>query len=126
MLIRCLYALFPLATLALLISCGGPSGLPNALGDCPGDSSVTWSDVEPTFEASCTSCHSVDKSGTERVGAKEAVDYDNADLALNSSGTTPQGTWYQIYARTMPPGSDSVRDPDALLIHEWLSCGGPE
>ena len=54
------------------------------------------------------------------------MDYDNADLAFNSTGTPPQGTWYEIYAASMPPGNDSVPAPDAVLIHEWLSCGGPE
>jgi len=125
MLTRRLCALLPLMTLALLTACGS-GGLPNALSDCPGDSSIAWTDVESIFATNCTSCHSTEKSGSERVGAKEGVDYDNADLAFNSTGTTPQGTWYEIYAASMPPGNDSVPDPDAVLIHEWLSCGGPE
>ena len=90
-------------------------------------SDITWSDVEAIFASNCTSCHSSENTGTARVGAKELVDYDTADLAYNSSGTTPEITWYEIYVSSMPPGQyNVVPDADALLIHEWLSCGGPQ
>ena len=117
-----------LAILGLLVAaaCNG-EGLPNALTDCPSGSEVSWSDVQPIFVSHCTSCHSSENTGPARVGAKELVDYDTADLAYNSAGTTPEVSWYEIYANTMPPGQyNVVPDADALLIHEWLSCGGPE
>ena len=127
MLTRMLAALLPLLTLSVLLACGGPpGGLPATLSECPTDSTVDWAVVGPLFQAHCTACHSSEKSGSERVGAKEGVDYDTADLAFNSAETTPAISWAEIYSGSMPPGDATVPEADALAIHEWLSCGGPE
>ena len=125
MMIRSLCSLVALLTLVLLTACGS-GGLPASLGDCPDDSTVTWAQAGTIFSSNCVSCHSIENTGAERVGAKENVDYDNADVAFNSSGATPQDTWASIYADEMPPGDATLSDADALVIHEWLSCGGPE
>jgi hypothetical protein len=122
---RSLCLLLSILLVTLVSACGG-GGLPNALTECPDGSTVTWAQAGPIFEAQCTSCHSVDKTGAQRSGAKEAVDYDDADLAFNSAGTTAEGSWYRIYDGTMPPGDDTVPEADALIIHEWFSCGGPQ
>ena len=125
MLIRSFCSLVALLTLFLLTACGS-GGLPATLGECADDSTVNWAQVGPIFATNCVACHSIDNTGAERVGAKENVDYDNADVAFNSSGATPQDTWASIYSDEMSPGDAAVSDADALVIHEWLSCGGPE
>lgn len=127
MLTRMLATLLPLLTMGVLLACGGGTGgLPATLSECPTDSAVDWAVAGPLFQANCTACHSSEKSGSERVGAQEGVDYDTADLAINSAETTPAGSWAEIYSGSMPPGDASVPEADALVIHEWLSCGGPE
>jgi hypothetical protein len=127
MLTRSPTVLLPLLTIGSLLACGGTGGgLPATLGECPDGSTVNWEAAEPVFLAHCTSCHDSTKSGSERVGATEDVDYDTADLAYNSPETTPSSSWSQIYGGAMPPGDATVPEPDALIIHEWLSCGGPE
>jgi hypothetical protein len=127
MLTRALAVLLPLLTISALLACGNNGGgLPATLSECPDDSTVNWDVAGPVFEAHCTSCHNSTKSGSERVGATEDVDYDTADLAYNSPETTASSTWSQIYGGAMPPGDATVPEADALIIHEWLSCGGPE
>lgn len=123
---RSLCLLLSVLLTTLVSACGG-GGLPNALTDCPDGSTVTWAEAGPLFASNCTTCHSVDKSGPDRTGAEEGVDYDNADVAYNSPATTADRSWYRIYDASMPPGVDArVPDDEALIIHEWLSCGGPE
>jgi len=127
MLTRALAVLLPLLTIGTLLACGNNGGgLPATLSECPDDSTVNWEAAGPIFEVHCTSCHHSEKEGSERVGATDDVDYDTADDAYNSPGTTPDTTWSQIYLGMMPPGDATVPEADAIVIHEWLSCGGPE
>ena len=95
--------------------------LPDSLGRCNPDNSLNWSGVEALFGAHCTDCHSSDKDGSQRQGAPPGIDYDTAELSrLNSDRT-----WQMIVTEQMP-SEDPVPHEDALLIWEWLSCGGPE
>ena len=111
-----------IAATALLSACPGDEGLPTALGDCPDDSVVVWADVEPIFSANCTRCHDSELGPGERNGAPEAVNFDNSsDAALNGFRT-----WTMIQMGLMPLNAAPLPEEDALLIWEWLSCGGPE
>lgn len=113
-----------LAVLVALAGCDGgaseDSGLPVELGECP-DDSVLWEDVAPLFAESCAGCHSSELEGADRQGAAELVNYDTPEAAYQNDFLT----WSTIWSGQMPPAGP-LDDADALLIWEWLSCGGPQ
>ncbi len=114
-----------LLSFALLLSLSGCGAvaLPTALDDCAEGTELTWTDVQPAFEANCTRCHSSElTSPTERQQAPAGSDYDTA-LAARAEADL---TWFRIQNGTMPNDAALTSDADALDIHEWLSCGGPE
>lgn len=111
-----MHRLLPLLVLAL-----PACNLPSDLGDCPSGSTVGWADVSPVFEAHCTECHSSERTGSARQDAPASIDYDTVDAA----GSGAALTWWQISDGSMPPDGGLDRD-DALLIREWLACGGLE
>ena len=95
--------------------------LPESLGRCNPDNSTNWSDVEPLFAMHCIDCHSSALDASMRQGAPIGVDYDTAETARLNSDMT----WQMIATERMPL-QDSVPHEEALLIWDWLSCGGPE
>ncbi|MCB9674655.1 MAG: hypothetical protein H6737_06020 [Alphaproteobacteria bacterium] len=96
-------------------------GLPTELGDCASGTSLTWVDVEPIFVESCTSCHSTTLEGPLRNSAPAAVNYDTPEVARNGAFST----WTQIRLERMPLTGGPLVEDDALVVWEWLSCGGP-
>ena len=110
-----------------LIGCNGgePSdtamALPDVLGQCESTGMVLWSDVAPVFDTHCTSCHASTLEEDERQGAPVSIDYDQPDTArLNS-----ELTWQLVRSGQMPI-QGMVPFEDAMVIWEWLNCGGPE
>ena len=108
----------------LLAACGGSNAdpLPEDLGDCPEESAIAWSSVEAIFADNCTRCHSSELTGASRRAATEGYDYDSAAAANGD----PEWTWERIAKGQMPNDSGFSSDADALLVREWLACGGPE
>lgn len=104
-----------LAALAALALAGCP------LGVCPDDSEVAWEDVEPIFTAHCTRCHDSARTGGERAGAPEGIDFDNPEAALVGASLS----WTKVRAGTMPP-SGALDEADQELLREWWACEGPE
>ena len=106
-------------------ACDGGTGdtaveLPDSLGQCEPSEMVGWSEVEPLFALHCTSCHSSELEGAERQGASTGIDYDSLDTArLNG-----ELTWQLVRSGQMPL-QGTVPFDDAMIIWEWLSCGGP-
>jgi uncharacterized membrane protein len=95
--------------------------LPESLGQCDADSMVVWSEVEPIFQSHCTACHASELEASDRQGAPVGIDYDQAEHArLNS-----ELTWQLIRTGQMPL-QGTVPFEDAMMVWEWLSCGGPE
>lgn len=117
----------------LLGACGGPSkdsaegqvpaqtAPPAELGTCSDGSDLVWADVSPIFAAHCTHCHHADLATGERQGAPVGLDYDTADTARRNGFVT----WSAVYSTAMPPEPPAVSEPEAWLLWEWLSCGGP-
>ena len=90
-------------------------------GECDADSMVVWSEVEPIFQSHCTACHASELEASDRQGAPVGIDYDQAEHArLNS-----ELTWQLIRTGQMPL-QGTVPFEDAMMVWEWLSCGGPE
>ena len=89
-------------------------------GECPDDSSVSWTDVEPVFSEDCTSCHASDLVGDDWNGAPVDYDYDSSEAAA----AHPNWTWAEITLGHMPP-SGALPESEQELIREWLACGGP-
>ncbi|MEZ4320840.1 MAG: hypothetical protein R3F61_25410 [Myxococcota bacterium] len=98
------------------------AGLPDDLGTCADGTALTWADVEPVFTPNCARCHASTLTGPDRNGATVGVDFDAPETARNGAFLT----WSQIYTEKMPKTGDLLSTDDALLIWEWLSCGGPE
>lgn len=97
------------------------TGPPAALGDCPPESTVVWSDVQPIFGTYCTHCHSTTLEGDDRNGAPEDVNLDTID------GAQPDWlVWQMVWTGQMPEDRVIVPEEDKWLIYEWLSCGRPE
>jgi len=90
-------------------------------GPCPEGSSVLWVDVEPLFTEYCTSCHSSELVGDDRLDIPVAYDYDTAE----ESRSHPNWTWAEIKLGFMPPTVE-MSEQEQQLIREWLACGGPE
>ena len=95
--------------------------LPDVLGQCDSDQGITWADVQPIFQANCTECHSSELSVADRQDAPVGVDYDTAETARLNGDLT----WQMIRYGMMPLYGD-IPSEDAMLIWEWLNCGGPE
>ena len=112
--------------LLLFIACndGGTDSaiaLPDVLGQCDAELAIAWSDVQPIFADNCTGCHASERLADDRQDAPIGVDYDTAETArLNA-----ELTWQMIRYGQMPLTGE-VDPEDALLIWEWLNCGGPE
>lgn len=104
------------------MSAGCPVTLPANLGDCADGTTLTWSEVEPIFAENCAGCHSSTLSGDDRNGAPEDVDFDSPDWARDADWLT----WSQIHSERMPDDGPMSSPEDALLVWEWLSCGGPD
>ena len=95
--------------------------LPDLLGQCETTEMVLWSDVEPVFESHCTGCHAPTLEGDERQGAPVSIDYDQPDTArLNG-----ELTWQLVRSGQMPV-QGVVPFDEAMVIWDWLNCGGPE
>ena len=95
--------------------------LPDVLGQCDSDQAIAWADVQPIFAAYCTSCHASDLPADERQDAPIGVDYDTAETARLNADLT----WQMIRYGMMPLYSEMAPE-DAMLVWEWLNCGGPE
>ena len=108
----------------VLLLAGCPPGdeeLPATLGDCPQDSTITWTEAEPVFTTWCADCHSSALEAGSRQGAPVAVNYDSPeDAAVNDFVT-----WTQIHQQRMPLTGGPVPEEQAWIVWEWLSCGGP-
>ena len=107
------HRLVPLALAFLVVGCDP--------GDCPEDSSVTWSEVEPLFIEHCNACHSSQLSAAERQDAPLGYDYDTVEAAR----AHPNWTWAEIKLGHMPPAG-ALGEQDQQMIREWLACGGPD
>lgn len=90
-------------------------------GSCPEDSTVTWADVEPLFSEHCTSCHSSQLTGADRLEAPVGYDYDS----LENARAHPNWTWAEILLGHMPPAG-ALGEQDQQMIREWLACDGPD
>jgi uncharacterized membrane protein len=86
-------------------------------GACPEESTVSWADVEPLFTENCTSCHSSELSGDDRLEAPEAYNYDTMEAAQ----AHPNWTWAEIKLGHMPP-SGALSQEEQELVREWLAC----
>ena len=76
---------------------------------------VTWRDVQPIFEAQCTSCH----GDPLRLGAPiQLTTYDTVTPWLEQV----KGRVY--VSGDMPPGGLRGEEPSTLLL-KWLEAGGP-
>ena len=95
--------------------------LPESLGRCDPESPPTWADVEPLFADHCTECHSTTNESSSRQGAPIGIDYDSAE----SSRLNSDLTWQMIVTERMPLKAPMPHE-EALLVWDWLSCGGPE
>ncbi len=114
---------FFVAVLALACDTSGDD-FPTTLGECPSDTTVTWSTVEPLFASNCNRCHASSLTGTARAYAPVGVDYDTEDLAAINA----DDSWDRIAKGVndesggMPNDDPISSQADALLIREWLSC----
>jgi len=106
---------------ALLAACPTEQ-LPADLGDCPDNSTMTWTVAEPLFAEHCAGCHSSQLiTPAERQNATEGVNFDTAEGARAQDWLA----WSQVRTGAMP--QDGPLSPaDALLLWEWWSCGGPD
>jgi len=112
-----------LSALALFfVGCGG-TALPTSLGDCADGTDLTWTEIEPILEANCLRCHDSALTGpTDRQQAPANSNYDTPQAARSE----PDTTWFNVQSGRMPNDAVFTSDADALDLHEWLSCGGPE
>lgn len=98
-----------------------PDELPGALGDCDESADIGWADVEPVFAAHCTSCHASTLASEERQDAPVGVNFDSPETARLNADMT----WMMVRSEQMPRDG-VVPFEEAMLLWEWLSCGGPE
>ena len=121
--------LFPLllAPLLFLAACGDKQdaindgdGTDEPAGCESGD--VTWANaVSELMTTNCTACHSSERSGQDRNGAPNGVNFNSYDAATDSAEEANE----RIQRGTMPPGgglSQNQRD----CFNAWVDNGAPE
>jgi hypothetical protein len=95
---------------------------------CPPSSTLTYVNFGQAFMASyCTRCHSSTLSGTARMGATTAHDFDTqlgiqqvGDHIDQTAGAGPAATNDQ-----MPPSAPVPTMMERQQLAEWMACGAP-
>lgn len=91
------------------------------------EQSVSWSEqVEPLVQAKCNYCHNEGKTGAEREGAPDGIDYTSYDVAVESATAALR----RMRLGDMPPNCEecpSVPNAEETnLFCNWVEQGFPE
>jgi hypothetical protein len=90
---------------------------------CPTGTQLSWENFGQAFMLNyCTSCHSAELSGSDRVGAPEEMNFDSLQDVMNWRMNIHGAA--AVEQAIMPPSKHVGADEKALLT-EWLGCGAP-
>jgi len=88
----------------------------------PANSSISYTDdIKPLLEANCLRCHSENKMGGDRNGAKIGVNFDTYSLAVANAKRANT----RIQNGSMPPGG-GISAEERQLFQLWLEQDTPE
>ncbi len=77
--------------------------------------------VPELFQPYCEYCHWSSRSGADRHGAPEYLDFDDFASATSVNGLT----WELVAARTMPPMARTPSTEELEMLLDWLNCTTP-
>ena len=107
-------ALTYIILVSTLVSCAG-YGERFAEEEILNTQSLTWSDLEPIFQAECVGCH----DDPPKLGAPQSLrTYDEVAPWLNRIKVR------SLELRDMPPGGLRTEGAE-LLLNEWINQGAP-
>jgi len=92
--------------------------------NCPKGTKLSYANFGAVFFGNyCTSCHSSELTGDDRIGATEGVDFETYKLlALHLTGVKSKAGSGKT---AMPPG-EQVSSEERKQLDEWIDCGAPE
>ncbi len=85
------------------------------------DDSITYDSwAETFFSTYCTSCHSSERTGTERHGAPDSANFNTyAGVELKWNYIIEMATGFNP---RMPPSNPKPTDEEREILHAWLWC----
>lgn len=86
------------------------------------ESAVSYSaDIQPILESRCLGCHSENKQGADRNGARVGVDFDTYELAKENAVRANS----RIQNGSMPP-SGPIPEEEKQIFQMWIDQDTPE
>lgn len=82
------------------------------------DVEASFAAVATHYETYCTTCHGTDRTGADRRGAPEDVNYD----VFDGSSARPFLTWTRSTDGTMPPMGRMPSQAELLELRGFLEC----
>jgi cytochrome c5 len=125
-----LRSLIFLLSACCILACGEKLDQPKleALATCTSTQSITYTNhIKTILDGRCISCHSTSLSGTDRVGATAAYDYDTFAAATASVGgeDVAQRANTRAQEGTMPP-TGSLPAAELNCLQLWIDQGTQE